>query len=80
MTSYSVDLDVVGALATPTTCPGCGSTDLEPQAYQGMITFGCSVCARVWYAEAGAMVTLHRFPAMRSQNPYERRIVQEDGE
>ena len=76
MTSYSVDLDVVGALATPRTCPGCGGAELEPQTDQGMVTFGCGLCARVWYAEAGAMVTLNRFPAMRSENPYERRVTQ----
>ena len=74
MTSYSVDLDVVGALATPTACPGCGSAELVPQTDQGMVMFGCGLCARVWYAESGAMVTLHRFPVMRSENPYERRV------
>ena len=71
MTSYSVDLDLVAALATPTTCPGCGSNELVPHAQHGVVTFACGLCARVWYAEAGALVTLHRFPVMRSGPPGE---------
>lgn len=67
MTSYSVDLDLVGALATPATCPGCGGDDLVPQAESGAITFTCTACARAWYADAGVLVPLHRFPAMRTE-------------
>lgn len=65
MTSYSVDLDLVAALATPTTCPACGGNELVPHADHGQVTFACGLCARVWYAEAGALVTLNRFPVMR---------------
>ena len=67
MTSYSVDLDLVSALATPRDCPGCGCSELTPHVDRGVVTFACGRCARVWYAEAGAMVTLHRFPQMRSE-------------
>ena len=70
MTSHSVDLDLLSAFATPSTCPGCGLEQLVPRTDRGVVTFACGHCARVWYAEAGTMTTLHRFPAMR-QRPSE---------
>lgn len=69
MTSYVVDLDLVTALATPRTCPGCGHDELVPHPDSSGIAFACGLCARVWHAGAGALVSLHRFPVMRSELP-----------
>lgn len=62
---YTVELDLVGALATPTGCPGCGCEELVPHRDGSTVAFTCSHCARVWYAEAGTLVTLRRFPVAR---------------
>jgi hypothetical protein len=54
--SYSIDLDVASALATPRTCPACGAGDLSTIPGADGVSFRCPRCGGSWAPEMGTLV------------------------
>ncbi len=58
MTSYTADLDVRTAVATPTRCPGCDAVALQPLQDGDRLAFRCERCSARWRIEYGRALRL----------------------
>jgi transposase-like protein len=53
---FELELDLASALAAPRNCPRCASDRLTPVVREGVVTFRCQDCRRVWACELGTLV------------------------
>ena len=53
--TFSVSLDLAGALAGPERCPECHGGGLEGRAVDDRVVFRCPQCHRCWVAVRGVL-------------------------
>jgi hypothetical protein len=56
MREHTVSLDLRSALATPHTCPGCGTDELVTVGDRDGVSFRCPCCLESWVPELGVLV------------------------
>ncbi|MEP9365069.1 hypothetical protein ABLE68_19045 [Nocardioides sp. CN2-186] len=56
MKLQSLDIDIASTLASPRTCPACGSYRLRPVSGEDDVVFTCVNCLESWAFELGSLV------------------------